>query len=158
MVFINRTRDARTKKFESSREWREVSSTFRHRNSICQVIEADGRRCTQATRVAHHIVPPEVSWDLRKDWKNLVGVCDHHHGPEAGDVGRYDYAPTNLFDGSHFYHVRRVRANDPNAPVMTGEPGKQFTSGAPSSEKTEALLDDVRDVDPDALLESLCLK
>jgi hypothetical protein len=134
---VIRRRDAETQRFESGRAWREVSKAFRNANPVCQVIE-NGVRCIQKPAAVHHLIAPEVRPDLRIAWENLVSVCARHHGPEAGDVGRFDYVPTRLPDNTLYVHLRRYSSADVLLP--TGDGGKQFISGGPSSADVDRFL------------------
>jgi len=140
MAFYRRVRNAETARFEAGRAWREVSATFRRRNPLCQAI-VDGVRCLNEAKIVHHLIAPEERPDLRIDWKNLVACCLAHHGPEAGDVGRYEYAPTKLIDGTEHPHLRRYG----NQLQATGTPGaKLFTSGAAAITNADEILEEAR--------------
>lgn len=131
--------DAATE-FEKTWTWIQVSRAFRRANPMCQVIE-DGKPCRTKAELVHHLVSPSNTkndgWAKRMDWRNLVSLCWKHHGPEAGDAGRYDYHPTQLFDGTMLAHAPNVRKTE-SQPI--------------TKERMDALMADVTNVDPDELL------
>ncbi|HZQ23402.1 MAG TPA: hypothetical protein VFA89_11445 [Terriglobales bacterium] len=142
MKFTKRTRPANDKAtdFEASWAWRKTSEAFRRRNPMCQVIE-NGKPCRTKAELVHHLISPgddaNGGWQKRQDWKNLVGICWAHHGPEAGDAERYDYQPTILFDGTEYHH-----------PCVT----RKTSAAILPAEKYNALMQDVEGTNAEDLL------
>jgi len=99
-----RNKTDKTRKYEMSSVWRTVRDAVINKNLICQAV-IDGKQCTHLSEVVHHLISPDVNWELRQTWSNLVAVCKQHHSNSPGDSGEYRYVPTNDFtEGISFPH------------------------------------------------------
>lgn len=72
------------------RSWRDGTAPWLKRhNPICQALLPDGRQCSRASRVAHHLRDPRDFPEGSYDPRNLVCVClNHHPGGARGESER----------------------------------------------------------------------
>lgn len=100
-----RTRNEPWRKWYHTAQWRNLRTMVLARDPVCMICHRD------PSKIADHIKPHKGVWELFCDLLNLQGLCKRCHdtktATEDGGGGR-----TPKGDG----------------PVMTGEPGKQFTS------------------------------
>jgi hypothetical protein len=96
-----------SKLYDSSR-WRGATGTsalVRSKNPICQFLDDEGKQCTRASAVVHHLCDPKDNDRLFLEWSNLVAICAaHHQGGQAGEQMGYKYCHTIGFHGAVFYH------------------------------------------------------
>ena len=97
---------------------------------VCLELEKQGKiagRDVRPSTEVDHIEPHKGDGKKFFDRDNLQGLCHRHHSEktarEDGGFGR--------------------AAVDPNAPVPTGAPGKQFVADTPSNAEMERLMRDV---------------
>lgn len=59
-------------------EWDRLRARYRrHINGLCE--ECQRRGIVAVCDVIDHIIPVRDAPDRRLDWKNLQGLCNHHH-------------------------------------------------------------------------------
>ena len=82
------------------------------------------------SEVVDHRIPHKGDRVLFYDADNLQALCKPlHDSKTAREDGGFGRAP-----------------QDPNAPVPTGEPGRQFAAGGPSNAEMERLMADCADL------------
>jgi hypothetical protein len=127
-------------------EWTNFRAYVIRKNSLCQFVDEDGKRCLEASRVVHHLISPLDDWNRRTDWANVTAVCARHHqGGQRGETQGYRYAPTVGPDLGYGVESE-VYVHLPNEVVPTGKEGKQYTSVTLKPGMVTALLDGVVDV------------
>lgn len=61
------------RKFRSSSSWKNLRKEILNRDKHCLV-------CGECNNLeAHHIIPLDISWDLRNDKHNIITLCKLHH-------------------------------------------------------------------------------
>jgi 5-methylcytosine-specific restriction endonuclease McrA len=102
----NRNQNEPWRKWYHTAHWRKLRGQVLARDPICKI-------CNRApSRIADHIRPHRGVWALFCDLLNLQGLCKICHDRKtATEDGGGGNAPI-----------------DKNAPVATGETGRQFTS------------------------------
>lgn len=93
-----------------TKAWERCSKTLRACNAICQHI-IDGKRCTNASTQAHHLVSPYVDVKRFFDPSNIVCVCDSCHRKSEGEPEDdfREYAPTRSLGGVEYAHPTRPK-------------------------------------------------
>lgn len=82
-------RDAKTRKFYNSKEWKLLRQQALIRDKGLCLDCLEQKEITMATEV-DHIIPIKVRWDLRLKLSNLRSRCDRHHRIKtAEDKRRY---------------------------------------------------------------------
>jgi hypothetical protein len=103
--------------------WQKFIKALKAYNSICQVIDAHGVRCTNPSKVGHHIESPYTSPSKFLSPQNVVCICAQHHTPDEGEAqdANRTFAPTKWLFGSMYEHKRP----EPRKPgdVVIGENG-----------------------------------
>jgi len=116
----NRTRNEPWRKWYHTAHWRNLRTIVLARDPICKL-------CNRAaSTVADHIRPHKGVWYLFCDLLNLQGVCKVCHDKKtATEDGGFGTQP-----------------KDENAPVATGETGKQFSSSAVGEDALDRALNE----------------
>ena len=114
-------------RYENSRPWRWLAKTVINWNPICQAIEPEtGEQCHSPACIVHHLVAPEVYWELRNVVSNLCAVCPRHHaGGARGDNNRLDYVPTReagVMGNPDIYHAHKPAARRTATTTQTSLP------------------------------------
>jgi hypothetical protein len=99
----------------NSKEWKSFRPLLIARNPICQRINAD-IRCTNPSKIVHHLQDPRVRPDLKLSACNAVAVCANcHPGGQAGDNDQNTYVPTRWiinFEEVFYEHPVAKRAQE----------------------------------------------
>ena len=109
------------RKWYQTAHWKNLRTIVLARDPICKVCER------RASTVADHIKPHRGIWALFVDLLNLQGLCvECHNRKTAQEDGGFGNPKV-----------------DPDAPVATGQPGKQFSSTAVGKDVVDRALADL---------------
>jgi hypothetical protein len=64
--------------------WEKCAVLHKNRNPICQRVLRDGRQCTNAVWLVHHLQSPRQRPDLFLVFTNFVSLCEHCHPTSEG--------------------------------------------------------------------------
>jgi hypothetical protein len=135
----------KVRQYYGTTEWKKLSEVVKRRNPICQAIE-NNVQCQHRSELVHHLISPNVNFELRNKEENLVAICNQHHSNSEGDSGKYQYAPTIGFcDGEVFEHNTPIpyaaRTGKPEPLGMIGDgTGKIGTTTSVGDDALDAAL------------------
>jgi hypothetical protein len=96
--------------------WQKFIKTLKALNPICQVIDAQGHRCTNPSKLGHHLESPFVAPSKFLSPGNVVCICAEHHTPDEGEAADLNrtFAPTKWLFGTTY-------EPKPRPPLKQGE-------------------------------------
>jgi 5-methylcytosine-specific restriction protein A len=72
------------RKLYETTAYRRFQAMMRAFNPICQKL-VNGVQCTRASKILHHVIPPEVDQSKFLAYTNVIMLCEHHHPNTTGE-------------------------------------------------------------------------